>query len=527
MSYRRHHRPPPLAPEIPRATTRARRLASGLVLSCAVAGCGIDQLDERMRIDEYIFTIDRQPLPEAGKEYGPPGEPLDDGDYLCTTQPVSETRQYDRLVAFAADSEALWPGAIVSGNSLGTSQLRPLPFDRSPVSFSVSLGNLQGERSVTLAAPKLSSYRDALAELLSAELSGATAASLYSEIEEVHSTEQLALSLGVEASLLFGLAGSVRAGFDFESDQVRSRFLVKYTQAYYTVDLDPPGLPSDFFADSVTVQDVKRRIPADEPPLYVSSITYGRMVMFTFESVRSARELEAALDFAYRGEIGVGGDVEAAHRAVLEETQIRAYILGGNAGDAARSVDSYEALMDFIKQGGNFSPASPGAPIAYKLAFLSDNQPARLALTEEYEVRECSRISQRVRVVLESLEVEETGDSGGDLDVYGQIWALGAGDEALLFDRGQQYNVEIPEGERWPAEGYIAEAILDVTPASGEVIELGAALTDHDTNPFDADDSIGDEVFRAPFESGWDRRVSMLLTGANSRLRLNFVLQPI
>ena len=88
-----------------------------------------------------------------------------------------------------------------------------------------------------------------------------------------------------------GNSASIAASFDFSRSNVRSRYLVKYTQAYYTVDIDAPGRPSDFFADGVTVEDVGAIIDAENPPLYVASVTYGRMVVFTFESEYSGEEL--------------------------------------------------------------------------------------------------------------------------------------------------------------------------------------------------------------------------------------------
>lgn len=514
-----------------RSGSRALPVTGALLFGMTISGCAIDMIavpeDDALLIDDYIASLERAPLPSAGKTYGQPSPPAQDGEYSCVTRPVSETRQYDRLVAYAANSEALWPGALIAGRSLDTGDLVPVPFARAPLSFSVSLGNLQGQRSTTLTDPKLSTYRDALGEILSAELEGATAANLYSEIEAIHSAEQLALAIGVSASALGGFGGSGSFGLNWEREDIHSRFLVKYTQAYYTVDVDPPTYPSDFLDDSVTFDEVADRIAPDEPPLYVSSVTYGRTVLFTFESTHSSTELSAALDFAYKGGAEVSAELEAQYKEVLDTASIRAYILGGSGGEAARSIDSYEALMSFIKEGGNYSPDSPGAAIAYKLAFLADNQPARLALTEEYEERNCSRVSQRLRVVFSGIEVVSTDDGEGDVDVYGQVWAGAEDGEAVLFDRERGSNIQIPEGQTFPQSGSLGETILEVKPEPGQVVRLGTTLRDFDSNPFDGDDLLGDEVLEVPFESGWDRPVSLLLTGDGSVVKLHFSLEPI
>ena len=85
--------------------------------------------------------------------------------------------------------------------------------------------------------------------------------------------------------------------------------VVKYTQAYYTVDIYAPHAPSGVLASSVSLAGVQARMPAGSPPLYVSSITYGRLVLFAFESEYSALEVGAALDFVYHGGVDVSGDV--------------------------------------------------------------------------------------------------------------------------------------------------------------------------------------------------------------------------
>src|SRR5262249_7628637 len=71
-------------------------------------------------INDFAAGIDELPAEPAKVVEGPESDPVRDGDYSCTTQDLSETRQFDKIVAFAANSEWLWPGAIVRGDSLYT-----------------------------------------------------------------------------------------------------------------------------------------------------------------------------------------------------------------------------------------------------------------------------------------------------------------------------------------------------------------------------------------------------------------------
>jgi thiol-activated cytolysin len=502
--------------------------SAALALLLSNLGCSSSSevsVDHKTLINDYIHSIDPLTVNEAKVEAGPTSNGNREGDFSCTTTNVAETRNYDRLVAYAANSDSLWPGAIVGGNSLETGQLTQIPFDRAPIDISVSLSNLQGSKSASVTEPNLSSYRNAVAGILSSELNGATPANIYAEIEEVHSLKQLSLAMGVDVTFLAGGLATIGASFNFDSEKIRSRYVVKYTQAYYTVDVDQPKSPSAFLSDDATIFEVENRIAPTDPPMYVSSVTYGRTILFTFESSYSSTELSAALDFAYRGGVDVKGNVSVSYKDVLSSSKINAYILGGSGGDAAKAIDSFDALMDFIHGGGNYSPDSPGSPIAYKLNYLRNNEPARIALTEDFVVRDCARVAQKILVTLRNFEVVSTDDGGNNLEIFGSVNAA-ANNEGSLFDRPSEEQVTIGAGQSWPTSGAIAEFVLEVTPEAGQEITLHADLWDKD-GFLQADDSLGETTVNVLFETGWRKEVSILLTGDNSNVKVNLELQPI
>ncbi len=513
-----------------------QRKTLGLALSVALlgsAGCleaegvgdGAPDNAIDMEINQHVWGIEYLPVEPPGVTEGLLSDPADSGDYQCVTQNFSETRQYDKLVAYSANSESLWPGSIIRGDSVYTGLFTQMVFDRDPLTFSISLENLAGSTVRTMDTPTLSNYRSELNSILDTNVTGATPANLQVEIEEVHSEEQLSLALGASVSWL-GSAASISSSFNFRKEQIRSRYLVRYTQAYYTVDADQPAYPSDFFGPGVTPEEVRARLDQDNPPVYVSSITYGRLVVFTFESDYSAEEMNAALDFAYRGGVDVSGNVSVSYKEIISNSKITAFILGGSGGDAARAIDSYESLMDFIRSGGNYSKESPGAPIAYKLAYLADNSPARLSFTTDYESMQCERVSQRVRVTLESIRVDSAGgDWGGDLEIYGNIYVSAGGQTLQLFNRGSGSYAAIREGETWPYSGSISEVILPVAPKSGEEILVGASLKDYD--PTSSNDNLGSETQSFLFDTGWRRSHTLYLTGDDARIEVVLRLEPI
>ncbi len=506
-------------------TTAALAAAALFVLACGPTDDpGIDT-ERAEKINALVADAGRLPFADPATDLGEPSAPYDTGDYQCVTREATTTKAYDEVVAYAANSTALWPGAIVRGDSVYTGTFIPLIHPRTPLTISVSLENLNGAPSATMESPSLSNYRDTLNGILSSEVDGSTAANIYSEIELVHSEEQMAIALGAGLSWP-GKIAEISASFNFSDTTVKSRQIVRFTQAYYTVDIDQPASAADFFAEDVTVDDLAGDIAADNPPVYVSSVTYGRMVIFTMESDYSAEEMRSALEFAYRGGVPVSGEVSLTYQEMLENTNITAYILGGSGNDAAQAINGFDNLMAFIAQGGDYSKDSPGAAIAYKLAYLDDNAPARLSFTSEYEQEECERVSQQVRVVLNNIRVDNAGgDAGGALDVYGTVAVTGT-ETVTLMDKPSGEDVSIPTGQSWPMMGTIAEAIVDVRPQGGEVISFDVNLVDND-GTFNPDDTICDMVHTAPFESGWRRDVTVLCTGAGAEVSVNFSLSPI
>jgi hypothetical protein len=253
------------------------------------------------------------------------------------------------------------------------------------------------------------------------------------------------------------------------------------------------------------------------------------MVLFTFESQYSAEEMSAALNFAYSGGVDVKGDVSVTYKDIISQSKITAFILGGDGGSASQTIDSYDALISFIKTGGNYSRQSPGAPIAYKLAYLKDNSPARMSFTTDYTVRDCARVSQQVVVTLNSISCDQADDGAFDstLEVFGQITAQGSGDPQNLYNKGTGGAVSLKGGQMFGSP-MISQAVITVTPKAGQAIRLHAHLWDDDTFlGIPASDDLGDELLLNPFETGWRKNVTITLTSGSGVLKVNLSLEPI
>jgi hypothetical protein len=181
--------------------------------------------------------------------------------------------------------------------------------------------------------------------------------------------------------------------------------------------------------------------------------------------------------------------------------------------------------MDFIKQGGNYSKDSPGAPIAYKLRYLKDNSAARLSLTQDYEVSDCQKLTNQVKVTVTNIKVESSDDDA--LQVYGNISAQSSKAPApvSLMSKGKGDAIDIGRGDFFPRQGVLAERVIQVEPKAGQSVSIQVSLRDY--NPYLADEDLGNERLDFPFELGWKKTQRVMLTGANSRVAVEVTLDPL
>ncbi len=509
----------------------AGRLATLLLLaasSCTQADLGDPAGPD---LNDYLGGLPQ--LPTADEV---PPTPIDcngqcpgdgqEGELYCTYARYGETAHLRELVALQPDSASLWPGAVVQGGDAVRGLFTPVGVPRAPLTFSVSLENLGGTPVGTMSSPSLSSFREERNRILAQGVTGATPAALDFEISEVYSESQLSVALGASVDWPGGPA--VSASFDFDSSEQRTKMLVDFTQAYYTIDVDAPTRPADFFDPSVSVGEIAPYVGDDNPPLYVQSITYGRRVLFSIESSESARSVRAALEAAFDiGVAGVGAKLDVEHERVLRESTIHAFVLGGSGADAVGVIGGYEGLVDYITSGGDYSADSPGAPIAYKLAYL-DSAAAELSLATEYTERRCVRNRATVRAELEDLTHVSGGDVGSNIELYGTIAVrLPTADSPVIdcqtggvvvpiwhLDEGQW--LSMPEYSTWTPATPVYADVEEVAVGPDQQMCIYAHLWDEDysTGELSGDDDYGYAERLISFDRGWGGEQVLQLRGS-------------
>ncbi len=396
----------------PPPTHRSRRLISRgawpalalVALLVALTACGSTGATPGT-IDGFVAslpkwsTVSPKEPENNGVDTGDPPatDQLDDGGvlYTCTTKHYSITKNPTELAFAVPDPDVMWPGALVQGASHlnGLGSLLPLVVDktrRAPLSISITGGGvlgIPGGVSDTVDQPAPSTVREAINQLVvNAINSNVATGAGYSTFEssETFSSSQAALSVGFSARYL---GAKMQADLDYSSSASKHVYTASFIQRLFTVAMDPPQNPSDVFAPDMTAAELQQLgVSASNLPLYVSSVSYGRILIFSMTSTASKQRIEAALKFAYDGVVGGGSAYsEADLRQTLSNSTVKVVAIGGpNAGVEALIKDA--DLKSYFESSLQINQVEP---ISLVVKNLADKTVATVANTTDYDVREC------------------------------------------------------------------------------------------------------------------------------------------
>lgn len=325
--------------------------------------------------DQYVETI------EAEVSGG--------GNELCYTDRrkwvdvTSENRLY------GAFDGSIYPGSLIDLSPIGRgdlkSQYNVIAVPRKPVTISFSLTNSANQVRFPLEDVTTSGYREVLKDIQQQQLTGRTPAAISSETNRINAKEKIEVAL--RASHNSPIA-KIEGAFDFTNEKVKSRLFTRFEQAYYSIDMDFPDAPDSLFMDPVDAYNEIKQF--NYSPAYISSIIYGRYAALMIESESSYSDLTTALDASIRS-AKINVEADQAYQNIIDESSIKVLVVGGDADPAINIITGgYEGFIEFLKEGSQYGPDSPGVPISYTLRYVADNSVAKIAFSSDYNTFSCS-----------------------------------------------------------------------------------------------------------------------------------------
>jgi len=242
------------------------------------------------------------------------------------------------------------------------------------------------------------------------------------EKRRIYSKRQANIELGAHYS---NATVDVESSFSFSQTKETNKVMVKFKQKYYDMTISLPNpVANGIVSDTSYLR---------QNDVMVNNVSYGRLLVFSFESKYSHEEMEAALDVAINAGVqSGGGSINARNETVLQNTKVKITVIGGDADSAARLISDYgessvdEAIGRWIQQGATYDPAEvPGVPVSYQTAYTSNYATANVYLTTTYNQRNCRPKSRRFRVHNFNINVLTANDVAGSPnteEMYGTIY---------------------------------------------------------------------------------------------------------
>ncbi|NER15638.1 thiol-activated cytolysin family protein [Spongiivirga citrea] len=444
-----------------------------------------------------------QPTEEPQQEVGDPELERDQENQTleCATQLYKLSPGFDEMLTLDPSTDVIYPGAMLKGETIPTGEYVGINLDRTPITLSASLTNISGSPVVTIENPTLSTVREGIKQILDQEVTGATAAKINYEITQVYNEKHIDVAIGVNYR---GAGKKVSANVDFSSSQYKNTFVLKFLQQYYTIDMDPPGRnPSDLFTNLPNVDAL-----GSTSPVYVASVAYGRMVIYTIETNSSLTEVNAAFDASVGS---TDGSIDASYAETINSSKIQALIIGGSGSGAAQTINGPADVFKFISEGGNYSKESPGAPLSYKLRYIRKDFPiARQVLTTEYPIRTCYEAYQKYRIELGGIEMIDHAGENGDLSLHGylniKLFQGGVLKASESYTRTRNNYISVREGVFWPIPGdETSEVELYKPSLENDYVIIEAEFTEDDV--FSSNEYLGKssrKIFLKDIKSEFD-----------------------
>jgi len=367
---------------------------------------------ENKAIDKYIRGLTYDAKRVLAKRFTASGEeddkPLGDTvesharEVVITKRRKSSLSQNaEEVSVFQPAGGVIYPGSIVRADEHllnGTpTPITALIGTGAQVTLKVSLANSE---PFTIDTPEHGNVSAGIEAAVSKWLTlGKTASSTVSyKSTQSYNSVQTAMALGLSAE---SLEGKVEGHLKLDTDSEANVVVAMVQQPFYTVQLNTPPSPSVLFKDQATVDEVRAHITETAPPCYVSSVTYGRILLVKIETDKTLvkGEAEALLEYA-KGDNKLTADAKAKVDSLSQNAKITVAAIGSGSEEAVQvlSVKTPEELVQIVQDGSGLNVNNHGMPIAYRINFLKDNVLAKMAYTHEY-VQEDYEIHRQGQIV--------------------------------------------------------------------------------------------------------------------------------
>jgi hypothetical protein len=372
---------------------------SFIMIMCAISivmmisGC--DSIDPGEPLDHYIDRLGKIEQPPHNQDVRESQELSDDGE--CRVYSYRVELGFNELFSLDPENMVIWPGSLIDGATIKTGQYRPITLARKPLTMTCFIRNTDKRVSATMEKPCLSEAWNTFNNIVFENRNAPVSSYMNYTCHEIYSREHLLREFGIHADASFlGIFNTwIDNVYRWESYKCRTKILYKFIQHYYSCAIDFPETPEDFFADSVTAEDLHRQITGLISPSYVAKINYGRMALFFIESEDDIETVMNAFETGFSaaaGPFGHGGmeiSISQEEQDVINKCTIKAVIIGGDSQSAAAAVVNPLEFANYLTDVRNHTVSAPVSPLSYQVNYLCDNTVMQMVCNSEKTITIC------------------------------------------------------------------------------------------------------------------------------------------
>ena len=290
----------------------------------------------------------------------------------------------------------------------------------------------------------------------------------------------------------------------------------------FTISFDetPIKQPADIFADSVRQEDIDLeeaagRMGANNLPVYVKSVTYGRMLFYTLTSTDADNyeELDLSVSAVYKQYNGEF-DLTDRQRTILSNSRERLLAFGGSQQDGLAAISDLNAF--FVA-----SEATTAVPVSYVVKNL-DGSIARISDATSFIAQSCVArpdvVNKRVTVTMDSIKSTSDCDPGDFLDgdeneIRGTVKAFGRSFSTINKDLEENDSSDLDESK---SETF-------TSPNSSTSFTVSGSFYEEDTS---FDDDIGDFTHTYSYPDDWKNRTRTVnLSGDSCSIEFKYSIK--
>jgi len=401
---------------------------------------------------------------------------------------LSETWTHDaqqnlESISLLMDCPDVWPGALLQGKTIRGGQPAAISVDsRTPISVTLlGLTTASGDTnppqlSYVMQHPGIATYQQALQHLQATANGLVSPPRFQFTSEQAYSRSHALFQLHADAHY-FSAAFSADVRTVTDSD--KARVFVSLRQDFYSIAVDAPKSSTSFLGDSVTRESLLAYVSGENPPTYVKSVTYGRVILAEVLDCNSSSSLRAALNASY--DAGVGGfnlDLSTEHLQAVSSATFGIYVRGGPANESNKVLtlsgsEALKKLNSLLSENPMTGVGSMGVPVAFSVCNLADNTAVALHSVTRYSMRKSLSAAYRFSVCLKSAVINDDHDGWfrGDGDFV--VWARQSGQEIDL--------------ERWarsmPTGNHAIDSWSPVATSASRHLELTIQVGEQDEDP--------------------------------------------